>query len=174
MRSSSSGQTRTATRSCPTSGSSGCAATSSRDQQRDAQGQGRFQDSVIVARRLGHGCHLKVQPAWPPPTRALHGCSSPSCKGAHVRIRKRESNHDAGSERWACLVQVGAQVMLLRNLDLTGPADRMLVNGSRGVVRPCMPARNSRSIPMRQGPVRNAEECMLFSWVRRPAAQSSM
>ena len=47
-----------------------------------------------------------------------------------------KSKLDAKSERWACLVQVGAQVMLLRNLELTGPADRMLVNGSRGVVRP--------------------------------------
>ena len=34
---------------------------------------------------------------------------------------------------FSCLVQVGAQVMLLRNLELTGD-DRMLVNGSRGVI----------------------------------------
>lgn len=31
-------------------------------------------------------------------------------------------------------VQVNAQVMLLKNLDLSGNADQMLVNGSRGVV----------------------------------------
>ena len=30
--------------------------------------------------------------------------------------------------------QVDAQVMLLLNLDMTGPAEQMLVNGSRGVV----------------------------------------
>jgi len=31
-------------------------------------------------------------------------------------------------------MQVGAQVMLLRNLDMKGGAGSMLVNGSRGVV----------------------------------------
>ena len=31
-------------------------------------------------------------------------------------------------------LQVGAQVMLLKNLDLHGSADSMLVNGSCGVV----------------------------------------
>jgi hypothetical protein len=33
-----------------------------------------------------------------------------------------------------CTAQVGAQVMLLKNLDLEAGAGRMLVNGSRGVV----------------------------------------
>lgn len=33
-----------------------------------------------------------------------------------------------------CLLQVGSQVMLLRNIDLNGGAESMLVNGSRGVV----------------------------------------
>ena len=32
------------------------------------------------------------------------------------------------------MLQVGAQVMLLKNLDLHGRADSMLVNGSCGVV----------------------------------------
>ena len=31
-----------------------------------------------------------------------------------------------------CFRQVGAQVMLLKNLDLEGEGDQMLVNGSRG------------------------------------------
>ena len=37
-----------------------------------------------------------------------------------------------------CDWQVGAQVMLLRNLELTGN-DRMLVNGSRGVITKFIP-----------------------------------
>lgn len=36
------------------------------------------------------------------------------------------------------LLQIGAQVMLLRNLELTGN-DRMLVNGSRGVITKFVP-----------------------------------
>ncbi len=35
-------------------------------------------------------------------------------------------------------VQIGAQVMLLRNLELTSN-DRMLVNGSRGVITKFVP-----------------------------------
>lgn len=42
--------------------------------------------------------------------------------------------------RWVCVAeQVGAQVMLLRNLDLTTVNGRMLVNGSRGVVEALKP-----------------------------------
>ena len=37
------------------------------------------------------------------------------------------------SDTQACC-QVGAQVMLLKNLALTGNAETMLVNGSRGTV----------------------------------------
>ena len=37
-------------------------------------------------------------------------------------------------------LKLEAQVMLLRNLELTGGASRMLVNGSRGVVCNFLPA----------------------------------
>lgn len=41
---------------------------------------------------------------------------------------------DSSHLRWRCLAQVGAQVMLLKNLELDTSAKEMLVNGSRGVV----------------------------------------
>ena len=54
---------------------------------------------------------------------------------------KHENKHDGPSANGRRSAQVGAQVMLLKNLDLTSSSDQMLVNGSRGVVRRRMPAR---------------------------------
>ena len=63
---------------------------------------------------------------------------------------KHESKHTAPSADGRRFAQVGAQVMLLKNLDLTSSSDQMLVNGSRGVVRRHMPARVLRSVVLRQ------------------------
>lgn len=59
---------------------------------------------------------------------------------AHVRLELK----------LMCDWQVGAQVMLLRNLELTGN-DRMLVNGSRGVITKFIPkaVRTSPALPPR-------------------------
>ena len=62
-------------------------------------------------------------------THCLHASSLVACTSCGVA----QALQAAQFARLAHAMQKGAQVMLLRNLELTGN-DRMLVNGSRGVI----------------------------------------
>ena len=73
-----------------------------------------------MPRRLGLAFSLHV--AQPLPGQAL------------VSRNYNHKLHNKTSRQCCCAAQVGAQVMLLKNLDLEAGAGRMLVNGSRGVV----------------------------------------
>ena len=67
-------------------------------------------------------------------------CQTGACGCQCYRMAlSKESKHVYASDIQACC-QVGAQVILLKNLDLTGDARTMLVNGSRGTVIGFVPA----------------------------------